>query len=182
MPLLHTMLSTTAHKQAKSWEGCHRNVYKSRPEECKQSWVELLSDKRVNFRQSCCDLPVWSFNYKTARILSEWMIVWAFLSFYSPSNSNKTCIHVYRSSSGGGSYRRKHMWREWSVPLIHSSSQQGFKHAGFVSQSRLTLWQITAAHRGAGWGGGLGHAAAMSCLEESSGWFKYVIRQSETSV
>lgn len=100
MPLLHTMLSATAHKQAEGQEGCHRNVYKSRPEECKQSWEELLSDKRVNFRQSCCDLPVWSFNNNTARILSEWMIVWAFLSFYSPSKSNKTCILVYRKSSG----------------------------------------------------------------------------------
>lgn len=61
--LLHTMWSATAHKQA---DGCHRNVYKSRPEECKQTWVQLLSDKRVNFRQSCCGLPVWSFNYNTA--------------------------------------------------------------------------------------------------------------------
>lgn len=37
--------SASAHKQAEGRESCHRNVYKSRPEECKQSWVELLSDK-----------------------------------------------------------------------------------------------------------------------------------------
>lgn len=35
--LLHTMLNATGHRQAEGWEGCHRNVYKSRPEECKQS-------------------------------------------------------------------------------------------------------------------------------------------------
>lgn len=59
---LRSRTHCSAHKQAESRASCHRNVYKSRPEECKQSRVELLSDKRVNFRQSCCGLPVWSLH------------------------------------------------------------------------------------------------------------------------
>lgn len=99
--------SASAHKQAEGRESCHRNVYKSHPEECKQSWVELLSDKRVNFRRSCCDLPVWSFNYNMALwriILSEWItvLVW-------PSNWNKnSCLQ-----EESGVTEENWKWREW---------------------------------------------------------------------
>lgn len=103
--LLHMVLKCFSTQTGR--ESCHRNVYKSRPEECKQSWVELLSDKRVNFRRSCCDLPVWSFHYTMALwriILSEWItvLIW-------PSNWNKNSCLQEESRVTGENWK----WREW---------------------------------------------------------------------
>lgn len=55
-----TALECSATQTGRGRDSCHRNVYKSRPEECKQQREQFLSDNTVNFRQSCRDLPVWS--------------------------------------------------------------------------------------------------------------------------
>lgn len=162
--LLHTMLSATAHKQAEGWESCHRNVYKSRPEECKQNWVKLLSDKRVNFRQSCFSLPVWSFNYNTAHwriIFSEWMIVSVFQSLYNQATWMKNAFlftgiarewvkvntqsHTQCLAQGHVKWMMLREWRE--LLILPSGSQQGFRKrdAQFPKQ-RLSLWRVTVAH------------------------------------
>lgn len=107
----HTMSNTTAHKQAEGWESCHGNVYKSHPEECKQNWVELLSDKRVNFRQSCCCLPVLCFDYNTAHwriIFSDWRTDAGFFNPHNPATYKK-CICVYRRLV------------RWGISLTHSA-------------------------------------------------------------
>lgn len=107
----HTMSNTTAHKQAEGWESCHGNVYKSHPEECKQNWVELLSDKRVNFRQSCCCLPVLCFDYNTAHwriIFSDWRTDAGFFNPHNPATYKKF-ICVYRRLV------------RWGISLTHSA-------------------------------------------------------------
>lgn len=131
---LHTMLAATAHKQGEGRESCHRNVYKSRPEECKQNWAELLSDKRVNFRQSCCSLPVWSFNYNTAHwriIFSERVIVLVFQYLHNEATwmEMHPCLQEQLRREGvvshtlclaQGHLEVMMLFREWRESLIHS--------------------------------------------------------------
>lgn len=156
--LLHMVLkcfSTQTGREGR--ESCHRNVYKSRPEECKQSWVELLSDKRVNFRRSCCDLPVWSFHHNMALwriILSEWItvLVW-------PSNWNKNSCLQEKSGVTGENWK----WREWKSDWFSSQSRVFFSFLKSDAllhyyKCRLILRRHTVSHQRAGcwWSGTYG--------------------------